>query len=127
MNEQTWIIGALSWFLPGAGHIRTGHWKRGLIIGLIIWGMFFVGIFGGGAFYPGHSFKDGMLLYLLNIFSRLGNGLGFLVSLIFGSGQANGVAASALFEYSGRFVEVAGLLNYLAIIDAIDLGLKRKE
>ncbi|MGE3466584.1 MAG: DUF6677 family protein, partial [Pyrinomonadaceae bacterium] len=37
------------------------------------------------------------------------------------------VAARATFEYGGRFLEVAGLLNYLAMIDAVDVAVGRKK
>ena len=37
------------------------------------------------------------------------------------------VAARATFEYGGRFLEVAGLLNYLAVMDALDINFGRKK
>jgi hypothetical protein len=121
------LVSLLSWFLPGVGHIQQGRWKRGLIIAAIIWTMFIIAVLGGGAQYPGFDFKDGALLYLLNIFSRVGNGLGTIVSFFLMSSPSPNVAASASFEYAGRFLEVAGLLNYLAAMDAVDIYLGRKK
>jgi hypothetical protein len=89
--------------------------------------MFIIGILSGGAYYPGFDFRDGTLLYLLNIFAKLGNGLGTLVSFLVSVEPSPGVAAKATFEYGGRFVETAGLLNYLAIIDALDIAYGRKK
>ena len=40
---------------------------------------------------------------------------------------APNVAALATFEYGGRFLEIAGLLNFLAVIDAVDIALGRKK
>ena len=124
---NTFLISLLAWFLPGAGHIYQGRWKRGIIIGAVIWAMFIIAIVSGGAYYPGFEFKDGALLYLLNIFSRLGNGLGAIISFIIGISPPPNVAALATFEYGGRFLEVAGLLNYLAAMDAVDIYLGRKR
>lgn len=122
------LTGIIAWFLPGVGHLYLGRWRRGLIIGAVIWIMFIIAIIGGGAYYPGYSFKDGLLLYVLNIFSRFGNGLGCLVSLFLTFNQpATNAASWATFEYAGRFLEVAGLLNYLAMIDAVDISLGRKK
>jgi hypothetical protein len=122
------LTGIIAWFLPGVGHLYLGRWRRGLIIGAVIWIMFIVGIIGGGAYYPGYSFKDGFLLYVLNIFARFGNGLGLITSLFLILNQPATPAASwATFEYAGRFLEVAGLLNYLAVIDAVDISLGRKK
>jgi TM2 domain-containing membrane protein YozV len=122
------LTGIIAWFLPGVGHIYLGRLRRGLIIGAVVWIMLIVGIIGGGAYYPGYSFKDGLLLYVLNIFARLGNGLGCLVSLFLTFNQpATNAASWATFEYAGRFLEVAGLINYLAVIDAVDISLGRKK
>lgn len=121
------IIGLLSWFFPGAGHILQKRPIRGAIVATVIWLMFAIAIMSGGAHYPGFEFKDGALLYLLNVFARFGNGLGALVSFIMAGTPSPQVAALATFEYGGRFLEIAGLLNYLAAIDAVDIALGRKK
>ena len=121
------ITGIISWLLPGVGHILQGRWKRGLIIGVSIWALFIIAFVSGGIYYPGFDFKDGQLLYLLNVFARSGNGLGAIISYIFATSPPPNVAALATFEYGGKFLEVAGLLNYLAVIDAVDIQLERKK
>ena len=121
------IIGLIAWILPGYGHIQLGRWRRGILIGTTVWLMFAVAILSGGAFYPGFEFKDGALLYLLNAFARLGNGLGAVISIFLGSSPPENVASWATFEYGGRFLEVAGLINYLGVVDAIDIQSGRKE
>jgi len=126
MNNQ-YIIGATAWFLPGVGHLVEGRIKRGLIIGMVVWIMFIIAVLSGGAYYPGFDFKDGSLLYLLNIFARFGNGLGILISYFLTTNPLPNVASWATFEYGGRFLEIAGLLNYLAVLDAIDIQTGRKK
>ncbi|MGD9561155.1 MAG: DUF6677 family protein [Pyrinomonadaceae bacterium] len=121
------MIGILAWFFPGAGHLVQKRYWRGLIISAAIWTMFLVAILSGGAYYPGFEFKDGQLLYLLNLFATFGNGLGDLIAFLVSVEPSKDVAARATFEYGGRFLEVAGLLNYLAVIDAIDIHLGRKK
>lgn len=121
------FIGLISWFFPGAGHIKQGRLKRGLILSCTIWLMFAIGIWSGGAYYPGYGLSDGFLLYLLNVFAKLGNGAGYLLSLFFAQVPTREPAAWATFEYGGRFLEVAGLLNYLSVIDAIDIFKGRKK
>jgi len=121
------VIGIISWFVPGAGHFLQKKWKRGLAIAGVIWVMFIIAILGGGAYYPGFDFKDGALLYLLNIFARCGNGVGALISYGIAAAPSPNVAALTTFEYAGRFLETAGLLNYLAMLDAVDIALGRKK
>jgi hypothetical protein len=125
--DNSIFIGIISWFLPGSGHLLLGRIKRGIIVAVVVWAMFIIAIVSGGAHYPGFDFKDGALLYLLNVFARCGNGLGAVVSFILAGTPSEQVAARATFEYGGRFLEVAGLLNYLAAMDAVDIALGRKR
>ena len=121
------IVGLVAWIFPGAGHLIQGRIKRGVIISAVIWTMFLIAIVSGGAHYPGFDFKDGALLYLLNVFARFGNGLGAVASFMIAATPSPQVAALATFEYGGRFLEVAGLLNYLAVIDSVDIAVGRKK
>ena len=121
------MIAPLAWFFPGAGHIAQGRYVRGAVIGGAIWAMFIAALLSGGAYYPGFDFKDGQLLYLLNVFAKLGNGLGSIISFLASVEPAPNMAARATFEYGGRFMEAAGLLNYLATLDAVDINLGRKK
>jgi len=125
--QNPFVIGLIGWLFPGAGHIAQGRTKRALLIGGAIWLMLIIGLFSGGAYYPGFEFKDGQLLYLLNVFAKLGNGLGWVVSFLMSVEPSPDTPALATFEYGGRMVEVAGLLNYLAVIDALDIYFGRKK
>jgi hypothetical protein len=121
------LLGILSWFLPGSGHLLQKRFKRGIIIAGVVWTMFAIALVSGGQYYPGFEFKDGMLLYLLNVFARFGNGLGAVISYIAASQPDPLAAARATFEYGGRMLEVAGLLNYLAALDSVDIAVGRKR
>lgn len=126
MNNP-FLIGVTAWFFPGAGHLVQGRTRRGLLIGGAIWLTFIVGLLSGGGYYPGFAFADGALLFLLNLFAKLGNGLGAIAAFLFSVTPSPDTPALATFEYGGRMVETAGLLNYLAIMDAIDIYLGRKR
>jgi hypothetical protein len=125
--ENPILIGLLSWFFPGAGHFVQKRFKRGIIIAGVVWTMFAISLVSGGHYYPGFDLKDGMLLYLLNVFARFGNGLGAIISYFASSSPDPLAAARATFEYGGRMLEIAGLLNYLAAMDAVDIALGRKR
>jgi Family of unknown function (DUF6677) len=127
LTDNPVIVALAAWFFPGAGHFVQGHFVRGAVIAVAIWTMFVVAIVSGGAYYPGFDFKDGQLLYLLNVFAKLGNGLGSMIGFLASVEPAPNMAARATFEYGGRFLEAAGLLNYLAAMDAIDINLGRKK
>lgn len=126
MNNP-FLIGLAAWFFPGAGHFMQGRIRRGVILSAAIWTMFVVAIVSGGAYYPGFTFEEGQLLYLLNAFARMGNGLGAAASFLLSVEPQPNIAALATFEYGGKLLETAGLLNYLAIIDAMDIHYGRKK
>lgn len=125
--DNPYFVGIISWLFPGAGYILQRRWKRGILVGTVIWAMFIIAIISGGAYYPGFDFKDGALLYLLNVFARLGNGFGAIISFLLSASPPPNVAAWATFEYGGRFLEIAGLLNFLAVLDSVDINLGRKK
>jgi hypothetical protein len=120
--DNGFLIGLAAWLFPGAGHALKGEWVKAGVVGGVIWIMFVVAILSGGAYYPGLEWEEGQLLYLLNIFARLGNVLGAGISWMLSMTPVPNVAEWATFEYGGRFLEVAGLLNYLAVIDAVDFS-----
>ena len=125
--ENPIVIGLISWLFPGAGHFFQKRFKRGIIISGVIWTMFAISLVSSGHYYPGFDLKDGMLLYLLNVFARFGNGLGAIISYFAAASPDPIAAARATFEYGGRMLEIAGLLNYLAAMEAVDTALGRKR
>ena len=127
LTDNPIVIALVAWLVPGGGHFLQKRWLTGGLIFGIVWLMFVIAVLSGGAHYPGFGFAEGPLLYLLNLLGRLGNGLGALISFMIASAPVKDVAALATFEYGGRFLEVAGLLNYLAAIDAVDIALGRKR
>jgi hypothetical protein len=124
--QEFWTPAIIGWFLPGVGYFRVGQWQRGVIVGGAVWLMFAIGIFSGGATYPGIDVNQGLLLYVIHIFACIGNGLGYIINLIAAAYPPQNVASWSTFEYGGRFLEVAGLLNYLAAIDVYDIASRRK-
>lgn len=125
--DNTFITGAAAWIFPGAGYFVQKRWVRGAVVGGAIWAMFIIALASGGQYYPGLKFDEGALLYLLNIFARFGSGLIAAISYGIGMNPPPDAAGMATFEYGGRLLEVAGLLNYLAVVDTLDLLKGRKE
>ena len=115
--DNTFITAVAGWVFPGGGYFVQKRWIRGAVVGGAVWLMFIIAIASGGQYYPGLKFDEGALLYLLNIFARLGSGLMAAISYGIGMNPPPDAAGMATFEYGGRFLEVAGLLNYLAVID----------
>jgi hypothetical protein len=126
-----WVMGALGWFLPGVGHLLQGRWKRGLMLGGAVWIMFIVGILFGGHLFSFTSRESGTspLLQAAPAIANLGTGGLYLFSSILGLNFAEvpEQMSRATFEYGNTFLWIAGLLNYLAMLDAFDIAAGRKS
>ena len=68
------------------------------------------------------------LLQVPPTIANLGSGALYLVCWLLNVGFADDAAhaARATFEYGNTFLLVAGLLNYLAMLDAFDIAAGRK-
>lgn len=128
MNYPTgraWLAGALTWAIPGAGHLLIGKTARGLVLGGVVLFMLAFGLLLGGHLYGPHNSTDiGLLAYVYG-FCNLGLGLAYAVCLWAGVGLAD-QAARATAEYGNVFLIIAGLLNYLSMLDAFDIAAGRK-
>ncbi|HJR07213.1 MAG TPA: DUF6677 family protein [Pyrinomonadaceae bacterium] len=123
---QAWLAGGLAWAIPGAGHLYQGHFVRGLLLGGTVFVMYLLGLLFGGHLYGLHNVSEtGFLAYVFG-FCDLGTGLLYLLSLLSNIGVTDH-SQLATSEYGDRFLMVAGLLNYLSMLDAFDIAAGRKK
>jgi hypothetical protein len=110
----------VGWLVPGAGHFLVGKWRRGVLLGLSIVGMFALGLAMQGKVYS--SAHD--ILDMLGLAGDLGNGLLYVMSRVLGLGADSVQVTTA--DYGTRFIVVAGLLNVISAVDAHNLRTGRK-
>lgn len=124
-------MGAAAWFVPGLGHLLQGRWGRALLLGGAVWACFISGFLMGGHLFKFAGSEPGMSgwLQLPPMIGDLGTGLLYIICWVSGFGFANGPQQAALptFEYGWTLLLVAGLLNYLAMLDAFDIAAGRKS
>lgn len=111
----------LGWLIPGAGHMLQRRWIRGGLLFVSITVMFSLGLAMQGKLYS--SAND--ILDLLGLLGDLGTGALFLVSRMMGLGQ-NAVQVTTA-DYGTKFIVVAGLLNFIAAVDAHNIRIGRKS
>ena len=126
--KRAWLVGLAAWAVPGAGHMIQKRWLRGVLLGGSVWIMFLVGLWLGGHLYAVSSKEHGLssLLQLLPMIANFGSGLLYLFCWAGNFGFADN-AQLVTYEYGNTFLLVAGLLNYLAMLDAFDIAAGRKE
>lgn len=111
----------VGWLVPGAGHLLTGRWVRGLLLFVSIAAMFWLGIAMQGKLYVPNT---GDVLDMLGFAGDFGNGLFYAIGRIFGLGH--GAVQLATADYGTKFIVVAGLLNFISAVDAHNLRIGRK-
>jgi hypothetical protein len=118
----TLAICAAGWLVPGLGHILLQRWIRGLILAVCVLSMFSLGIGMHGRLY------DLAVTEPLQIFAFIANagvGIPYLVAEYFGLGI--GMMTAPSYDYGTTYLWVAGLLNYLIMLDAFDIAQGRKR
>jgi hypothetical protein len=119
--SQSYLISALAWVVPGAGHLYLGRVEKGLIFLVTLPVMFAFGIWLEGRLFP---FELAQPLVALAAFADVGIGLPYLIAKTMGLGDGRVVAIT--YEYGNSFLIVAGLLNMLVVLDAFDVAQGRK-
>jgi len=117
----TYLICALAWAIPGGGHLWLGRREKGLIFLVALPVMFVIGLGLEGRLFP---FELTQPLVALAAFADLGMGIPFFIAKVLGAGAGQVVAIT--YEYGNAFLIVAGLLNFLVILDAFDIAMGRK-
>jgi hypothetical protein len=123
-----WLVGITAWLVPGGGHFLLKRWGRGAVLGGVILMMILVGfLFGGHLFALGGPDPVGSspLLKIPPVIANAGFGLIYFISSLLDVGFTP-EAARPTSEYGNTFLWVAGLLNYLAALDAFDIAVGRK-
>jgi hypothetical protein len=125
---QAWWIGVVAWAVPGLGHFVQKRWGRGALVAVAVWGMFFAGLALGGHLFKISASDQGfsVLLSGLPMVANIGSGVLYIGCWLTNSGFAE-QAQRVTYEYGNTFLLVAGLLNYLAMLDAFDIAAGRKR
>ena len=132
-----WLIGLAAWFVPGSGHLLQRRWGRALLMGGAVWLSFFIGLAMGGHMFdlsPDGVASAGMfdwatLIQVPPMIANLGTGILYVVSWLMDIGFADDPAQAArvTYEYGNTFLLIAGLMNYLTMLDAFDVAAGRKS
>ena len=117
---------ALSWLVPGGGHLLLKRTGRGLLLMASITLMFLCGLMMRGAMFQPES--GDLLTTLINtggFIGDLASGILYLLSQWLGYAQAD--MAGAVHDYGTKFLVTAGLLNILARVDTFEIAVRRKD
>ena len=115
------LVCLMAWLLPGWGHLWLGRFRTGLILLIALLSMFAIGIGLEGSLFP---FNTEEPFVFLGALANLGIGALYFFVRFFNLDEGRVVAVA--YEHGNTFLIVAGLLNFLVILDAYDIALGRK-
>ena len=121
MTAAVCIAGLL---IPGLGHFLLKRWVRGALLLVSITLMFIIGLGMDGQLYRPPEAGQWVSFNTLGCFADVGVGIPYLIAVRLGMGV--GIATSQTFDYGWAYLIVAGLLNYLVVLDAFDVAQGRK-
>jgi hypothetical protein len=114
--------GLLAWVWPGLGHLFLRRRVKGLMLMACLLALFVLGVAMDSRLSMHLGLEDPLAL----LFSLAQMGVGAPYVLARALGYEAGIVTSPSYEYGNTFTAVAGLLNILVILDALDTarGLK---
>jgi hypothetical protein len=115
------LVCVVAWAIPGAGHFWLGQRQKATVFFTSLLLMFVTGLLLSGRLFP-FEFSDP--LGALAAVANAGMGLPWIVARLQGAGA--GTVTAITYEYGNCFLIVAGLLNFLVILDAYDVAVGRK-
>jgi uncharacterized protein DUF6677 len=115
------LLEIAAWAVPGSAHLWLGRREKGMVFLIVLPLMFAIGLWLQGRLFP---FDMSQPLVALAAVADVGLGLPFLIARALGLG--GGHVTAPTFEYGNAFLIVAGLLNFLVMLDAFDIALGRK-
>jgi len=121
VTTNPYLIAAVAWLVPGAGHLWLGRTQKGIVFLVALPLMFATGLWLEGRLFP---FQPSEPLVALAAFADVGIGIPYFIAKALRLGAGNVVAAT--YEYGNTFIIVAGLLNMLVALDAFDVAQGRK-
>jgi len=106
----------LAWLVPGLGHLYLGRRVKGFIFMGCLLSLFLLGVAMDSRLQLYLGFEDPLAL----LFSLAQMAMGAPYFAARALGFEAGRVTSVTYEYGNTFTAVAGLLNILVILDALD-------
>ena len=109
-----------AWLVPGLGHLLLKRWGRAAIIFLCVGGLAVAGYAMRGQVY---SMRGGDMFGFMGHLAEIGSGVFYFFARLLEPHGANTALVAGV--YGTRFLAIAGLLNFLCVLDA--WGIARAE
>jgi len=117
---------SVAWLIPGGGHFLLKRYGRAALLLFAVTGMFLFGLMMRGAlFKPQTGDLLTTLIYCGGFVGNLANGLLYFLTVWLGYAQPD--VPGMVHDYGTKFLVAAGLLNVLAMVDAYEIAVGKKN
>ena len=114
----------LTWLIPGLGYWLAGRKKTGLIMTVSLFTAFVLGVLLGGDLYPiSLSGAEEGKIRAVGAFCQAGMGAPYMLAKAF---MSRGTPLNITYDYGTNYFLIAGMINWLSIMDVFDISVKRK-
>ncbi len=115
-SSRAFAAALLAWAWPGLGHLFLRRRGKGLLLMFCLLALFVLGV-GMDSRLQLHLGLEDPLALLFSL-AQMGVGAPYVLARMMG--YEAGLVTSPSYEYGNTFTAVAGLLNILVILDALD-------
>lgn len=116
------LVGLAGWAVPGLGHVLLRRWTRAIAFFVAVAGLELLGYGMRGDVFPPHSIDP---FGTLGFLADAGSGSFYLLSRVFESAGPD--ISHAMGDYGTRVIASAGIVNFLAAIDAYETAWRRRR
>lgn len=124
---RQWLpVVLMAWILPGAGHFMLKRTYRGMLLSASVLVCFISGLLMHGyIFQPFVADLLTTLIYCGGYVADMSTGLLYFLARWFGYAAPD--VAGHVVDYGTKLMVAAGLFNLLAIVDAWEIAVHRKD
>jgi hypothetical protein len=117
---------ALAWLVPGGGHfLQKRHLRGGILAGAVLITFLCGLLMRGVMFEPKTGDLLTTVIHVGGFLADMASGVLYLFSVWFGYAQAD--MAGHVHDYGTKFLVAAGLMNVLAVVDAYEIAVGRRD
>jgi hypothetical protein len=117
---------ALAWLVPGGGHfLQKRHVRGGILAGAIVVTFVCGLLMRGMMFTPRTGDLLTTVIHVGGFIGDLSSGILYLFTVWLGYSQPD--VAGHVHDYGTKFLVAAGLMNILAMVDAFEIAVGRRD
>ena len=115
------VAAAAAWLVPGLGHLLLQRWAKALVYFLAVGSLAVAGLLMRGNIFPSNGADA---FEKLGFVADIGSGVFYFLAQRIDVARPD--VSRAAGDYGTRLIATAGVLNMLCVLEAFEIGLRRR-